>query len=268
MDKQWKLAIKQEATRIEKHFEHQLGLIRTELLGGLRDLRLTLEGSEEEPGEKEKVSEGARKLATFGRPLAAAALTPLTEEPHQERLARLDEAIDREVTARSELDRRLRKEMADLSHQLRMAVALGVEDSGCKALQEPAGGWSKHGKDDFYNEASEGLREASESKDFGFGRLQSLLRAQQQQQQQQLLDTAAAAPAPAVPERAAPAPALPETPRGLQAPSGGLVREAEDLRKAGAVCEAVRHEALRDLLRHGSRSRGRPGQCGELGSGQ
>jgi len=296
MDKRLTLAIKEEAMRVEKHLEYQLGLMRTELLGALRDLRFALETSGADgsnadlsneflPEEQEKVLEATRKLASSGRPLPvlpAAALTPLTEEPHQERLARLDEAIEREVSARGELDRRLQKEMADLSHQLRMAVVLGVEDSRFKALvngqlqqdsqeqEEGArcllfdGDWGRAGKDDFNNEASENLREASESKDFGFGRLQSLLRAQQQKQQQQLLDATAVVPVEFPPEMRAPPPILPPTPAEGQASSDGLLREQEDLRRAGAVCEAIRHDALRDLPRHSSRSRGR----GDLGSRQ
>jgi len=286
MDKKFNQVMKQEAMRVEKHFEHQLGLMRTELLGALRDLRLALEGtnadqSHEIPPEgQEKVLEATRKVANSGMPVSVpppAALTPLTEEPHQERLARLDEAIEREVSARAELDRRLQKEMADLSHQLRMAVVLGAEDSRFKTLvngrlqqdlQDQDDGarcllyardWGRTGKDDFEN-----LREASETKDFGFGRLQSLLRAQQQKQQQQLLDATAVVPVEFPPEMRAPPPILPPTPAEGQASSDGLLREQEDLRRAGAVCEAIRHDALRDLPRHSSRSRGR----GDLGSRQ
>jgi len=270
--------IKTEAVRVENNLENRLGLMRTEIFGTLRDLRLALEeggadlSNQAPPEEHKKGPEAALKPASSGRPIpatSAAMFTPLTEEPHEERFARLDEAIEREVAARAELDRRLQKEVADLSHQFRMAVALGLEDSHCKALvsnrqhlQEPgetrrvlfSGDWGKGGKDDPYNGASENLHEVSDSKDFGFGRLQSLLRAQQQQQQrQELLGTAAVGPVASLPAMTTPALAMPVPPAEGQASSVGLLWEQEDLRRGGAVCEAVRHEALRDLLDYGSR---------------
>lgn len=297
IEKQWKLALKEEAARVERHLENQIGLMRTELLGALRDLRLAL--SEVPPEElQEKAQEAAvrRPATATGRSLPAqppATLTPLPEQPHQERLARLDEAIESEVAARAELDRRLQKEMADLSHQLRMAVALGMEDSHRRVLasgqlqqdlQEPEGGarcflssrdWSKPSKKDLCSEVSESL-DASETKDFGFGRLHSLLRAQQQQQRQQVLGATSAVPAAPLPA-AIPPPPVPPPAEGPwptaaeELASAGLMQEQEDLRRAGAVCEAVRHDALRGLLRHGSRngsrSRGRPVRlCGDFGS--
>jgi len=292
-----KEAVKQEAMLVEKHLENQLGLMRTELFSILHDLRLALEGSGADlsskfPMEKQgNRSEAALEASSSGRPVVAplpASLSPLTEEPHGERLARLDEAIEREVAMRADMDRRLQKEMADLSHQLRMAVALGMEDPRCKVLlgaplqlQEPekeargdlsSGGRVKDGElgdKDASENLRENLREVSDAKDFGFGRLQSLLQAQKQQQQHQHQPLISAAVLPVVFP-----PAMTDLPpaKSLTADEGhalsvGLLQEQEDLRRAGAVCEAVRHEALRDLLDHGSRGSGNSlRQYDDLGS--
>jgi len=259
-------AVKKEAMLIEKYLENQLGLMRTELFGTVRDLRLELEGSGAVLQEK---GEAALKPANSGRPVHAPAFTPLTEEPLEKRLASLDEAIEREVAVCAEMDRRLQKEMADFPRQLRMDVALVMDDSRSRALlngrlplQEPeeearrvlsSGGWGKGSRDNFYSDA------ASDSKDLGFGRLQSLPWVQQQQQQRQkLLGTAAVVPAASIPAMTAPPPAVSLIPATGPALSVGLLREQEDHRRVDVVCEVVRHDALRDLLEHGSGSRGSP----------
>jgi len=178
------------------------------------------------------------------------------------------------------MDRRLQTEMADLSHRL-----LGMEDSRRRALvsdrlplQEPedepcrmlsSGSWDKGSKDNFYSGASENLQEVSDSKDFGFGRLQSLLRAQQQQQREELLGTAAVVPVASLPVMTAPPPAVSLTTAEGQAPSVGHLQEQEDLRRPDAVCEAVLHDALSDLLDRCSSSRASPlRQHGDFGSRQ
>jgi len=256
-------AVKKEATLIEKHLEKQLGSMRTELFATVRDLQLALQGSGADI--QEKGPEAALTPASSGRPITAppaAALTPLTGESHEKRLASLDGAIEHEVAASAEMDRRLQSEMADPSHRL-----LGMEDSRRRALvsdrlqlpepeDEPrrmlsSGSWEKGSRENFYSGASENLQEVSDSKDFGFGRLQSLLRAQQQQQQREkLLGTTVAVPAPP--------PAVSLTTATGQAPSVGHLQEQEDLRRPDAVCEAVLHDALSDLLDRCIRSHASP----------
>merc|ERR1719195_1088116 len=237
--------------------------MRTELFATVRDLQLALQGSGADI--QEKGPEAALTPASSGRPITAppaAALTPLTGESHEKRLASLDGAIEHEVAASAEMDRRLQSEMADPSHRL-----LGMEDSRRRALvsdrlqlpepeDEPrrmlsSGSWEKASRENFYSGASENLQEVSNSKDFGFGRLQSLLRAQQQQQREELLGTTAAVTA--LPPAVSPMEAAEE-----QAPSVGILQEQEDLCRPDAVCEAVLHDALSDLLDRCSRSRASP----------
>jgi len=71
-------AVKKEAILIEKHLEKQMGSMRAELFGTVRDLRLAPQGGGADL--QEKGPEAALTPANSGRPITAppvAVLTPL-----------------------------------------------------------------------------------------------------------------------------------------------------------------------------------------------
>jgi len=144
LDTTWKASVMEEvAVAVERRLEAQMGPLRADFFQALREVRHVLERG---AAGADLIEEAAR--CRGGSPVKnitdlgpCKQLSPLKEQPAQEQLARLDEAVEREAASRREVERRLRAQMDSMAQELRVGLEASFQQQldaalGCIAPPE------------------------------------------------------------------------------------------------------------------------------------
>jgi len=137
LDTTWKASVMEEvALAVERRLEAQMGPLRADFFQALREVRHVLERG---AAGADLLEEAARARAgsavkSITGPGPSKPLSPLKEQPAQEQLARLDEAVEREAASRREVERRLRAQMDLMAQELRVGLEASLQQQLDAAL--------------------------------------------------------------------------------------------------------------------------------------